>query len=125
MAQNPQQAQQELENIETFLQDLQDYTSPIPEAVIKHLMAEGGCNTTDSRVAMVMNVATQKFITEIMQAAAQVAKDRINKETFDSSNKKKMDLQVSDLKQVFKRTRVQIPINRPEYLVSLPTDEQE
>ena len=118
-----QRYQQELENIESFMQDLQDYTPPIPEAVIKHLMAEGGCNTSDSRVALVMNIAAQKYITEVMQVAAKAAQERIYKETGDSSQKQKMDLQVSDLALALNQTRGQLHVNRPEYLVSLPTDE--
>ena len=118
---NQEQIATEHAYIETFLKELQDYTPPIPEPVIKHLLAEGGMSTTDSRVSLVMNIATQKFISEVIESAAKEARERIARESPEYSQKKKMDLQVSDIKPYLQSR--QMPIYRPEYLVSLPTEQ--
>ena len=110
----------ESSNIEEFIKSLQDYTPPIPENLINHLLAESGMNTTDPRVSLAVNVATQKFINNVLNRCRDAAKERILNDT-NQSTKRKMDLQVSDVKQAISHY---FPIHRPEFLVSLPEDEE-
>lgn len=107
---------EEAENIETFLTGLQDYSPPIPDAVIMHILAEAGMNTTDPRVHKTMNIVCQKFINDVLASCARVAKNRAKDE---KNKKKKLDLQVCDVKEALRDT-ANIQIHRPEFIVSIP-----
>ena len=112
-----EEVQQENANIEKFLRGMSEYPSPIPDTVIMHVLAEAGLQTSDPRVHRTLNVAIQKFITEVLTDCATAAKQR-NKAAQSSSSKKSLDLQVSDLKWVLERR--DIHVYRPEFIVSIP-----
>ena len=113
-----EEVQQENANIEKFLKGMSEYPSPIPDAVIMHVLAEAGLQTSDPRVHRTLNVAIQKFITEVLTDCATAAKQRNKATSQSSSSKKTLDLQVSDLKAVLERR--DIHVYRPEFIVSIP-----
>ena len=113
--------QLEIENIQTFLSHIQDYPPPIPDSVIRHILSETGLNTDDIRVIHTMNVACQKFIFDVLQLTSSIARSRVKEDK--TTKKKKVDLQVSDLKRALETFDVQI--NRPEFIVSIPKESKE
>ena len=104
---------EEANNIESFLRDIQDYPPPIPDSVIMHILAEAGLNTTDPRVHRTMNVVCQKFMSEVLSDCSKIASSRVK-----SEKKKKLELQVYDLKQALEPRGIHI--HRPEFIVSIP-----
>lgn len=107
---------QDSADIENFMIKLQDYPSPIPDSVIKHICAESGLNTTDARVTSAISVVTQKFISEVLRNCSDFAKARAAQE--NPGKIRKLDLQFSDLKQALAKRGIHV--NRPEFIVSLP-----
>lgn len=121
-----QQISNEAQCIENFLKDIQDYSSPIPDNVVKHLLAEGGMNTTDSRVVTTVNIATQKFICDLLSTCHEVAAKRIQNQ--DPTSTTTEDLQVSDVKEAISKRKTFsniVSVSRPDYLISLPTENKE
>ncbi|KAK8891000.1 Transcription initiation factor TFIID subunit 10 [Tritrichomonas musculus] len=118
-----EEVQQENANIEKFLRGMSEYPSPIPDTVIMHVLAEAGLQTSDPRVHRTLNVAIQKFITEVLADCATAAKQRNKASQQSSSSKKSLDLQVSDLKCVLERR--DIHVYRPEFIVSIPQNGHE
>jgi hypothetical protein len=58
--------QQETTALQTFLQKLQELHPVIPDPVINNIIAQAGFATSDQRVARIFNVATQKFIVDVL-----------------------------------------------------------
>lgn len=123
MAQTPwmEEAQRENTNIERFLRGMAEYPPPIPDAVVMHILAQAGLSTSDPRVHRTLNVACQKFITDVIEDCALAAQRRVK--GTKQGKKEKPDLQVSDLK-VALETRG-IHVHRPEFIVSIPSKNQE
>jgi len=109
-------------NIEKFLSGMTEYPPPIPDTVICHVLAEAGLSTTDPRVHRTLNVACQKFIADILDDCAVAAKQRA-KPAKSSSSKKKLDLQLSDLKAALELRGIRC--HRPEFIVSIPKTEND
>ena len=107
----------ETANIAQFLREMNDYSPPIPDSVIMHILAEAGMSTSDPRVHRTLNVACQKFINDVLEECSNIAKQRQKKE---EGNKKqnKISLQVSDLKQALERFGIHV--HRPDFIVSIP-----
>jgi hypothetical protein len=58
--------QQEMRALQTFLQKLHELHPVIPDPVINNMIAQVGFGTSDQRVARIFNVATQKFIVDVL-----------------------------------------------------------
>ena len=110
--------QQERENLEAFINNIQDYPPPIPDSVIKNIMSTYGMNTDDIRVIHTMNVACQKFISDVLTQTTAIAKARAKEDK--SQKNKKIDLQICDLKNAL--LPYDIHVNRPEFIVSIPKE---
>jgi transcription initiation factor TFIID subunit 10 len=106
-------------NIEKFLRNMNEYPPPIPDAVVAHVLAEAGMNTSDRAVQRTLNVACQKFIAEVVEDCAAIAKQRVQK----TKGKKGLDLQVSDLKVALEMRGIHI--HRPDFIVSIPKNDEE
>ena len=113
--------QQETANLKEFLARFPDYPPPIPNTVIRHILSESGINTDDILVINTMNVACQKFISDVLQQTTEIARTRTKEEK--SSKKKKIDLQVCDLKKALES--YDIHVNRPEFIVSITKESKE
>ena len=114
--------QQEKANLEAFLTHFQNYPPPIPDTVIRHILSENGMNTDDILVIHTMNVACQKFISDVLQHTTDIANARVKDEK-SNNKKKKIDLQVCDLKKALET--YDIHVNRPEFIVSIPKETKE
>ena len=114
-------AQCENTNIEKFLKGMTEYPPPIPDAVVMHVLAQAGLATSDPRVHRTLNVACQKFITDVIHDCAIAAGQRVKRTS--KGKKEKPDLQVSDLK-IALETRG-IHVHRPEFIVSIPSKNKE
>ncbi|KAH0785925.1 transcription initiation factor TFIID subunit 10-like protein [Histomonas meleagridis] len=97
-----------------------EYPPPIPDAVISHILSEAGLSTSDIRVCRTLNVACQKFISDVLEDCASIAKQRKKSTTKDKL--KNIDLQVSDLKAALEMR--DIHVHRPEFIVSIPQTEE-
>jgi hypothetical protein len=58
--------QQETTALQTFLQKLQELHPVIPDPVINNIIAQAGFGTSDQCVARIFNVATQKFVMDVL-----------------------------------------------------------
>jgi transcription initiation factor TFIID subunit 10 len=116
------EAENEQANIDKFLRGMSEYPPPIPDTVITHVLAEAGLSTSDPRVHRTLNVACQKFIADLLDDCAIVAKQRVKK-TKSPSSKKNLDLQLSDLKAALEVRGIHC--HRPEFIVSLPKTERD
>ena len=110
-------------NVEKFLQAMGEYQPPIPDAAVAHILAESGLSTSDTRVSRILNVACQKFISEVLQDCANAARQRVKSESNSDSKRQALDLQMSDLKASLKNKG--ICIDRPDFIVSIPQKNQE
>ena len=111
-----EETQQDHENIEQFLYGMLEYPPPIPDNVMMHVLAEAGLPTTDPAVHRTLNVACQKFISDVIQDCENAANQRVR--ATQKSNKKTLDLQVCDLKIGLENHGIHI--HRPEFIVSIP-----
>mgnify|MGYP002472352689 CR=1 FL=1 len=107
----------ENDDIEKFLRGMNEYSPPIPDTVLTHILAEAGLQTSDPGVHRTLNVAIQKFMSDVLQDCASAAKQRIKASSHQSS-KKTLDLQVSDLKVGLERRGIHV--YRPDFIVSIP-----
>ena len=104
-------------NIAAFLREMGDYTPPIPDSVIMHILAEAGMSTSDPRVHRTLNVACQKFINDVLEDCSRNAKRRQK----DQKDQNKANLQVSDLKKALEKYGIHV--HRPDFIVSIPKKE--
>jgi transcription initiation factor TFIID subunit 10 len=114
------EVEKEHANIEKFLRSMNEYTAPIPDAVVMHVLAEAGLSTSDRGVHRTLNVACQKFITDVLVDCATIAKQRSRSQR---GKKSVLDLQVSDLKTALDMRGVHV--HRPDFIVSIPKREHE
>lgn len=114
-----QEIEKENQNIDIFLRGMAEYPPPIPDAVIMHILAEAGLSTSDPRVHRTLNVACQKFISDVLDDCACVARQ---KKKGKGGKQKGLDLEVSDLKVALEMRNIHI--HRPEFIVSMPQAEE-
>lgn len=96
-------------NIGEFLRGMEDYIPPIPDSVIMHILADAGMSTSDARVHRTINVACQKFISDVLDYC------------MHKKGTEKATLKVSDLKQALEHYGIRV--DRPEFIVSFPPQE--
>ena len=111
---------QENKNIVTFLTQIYDYTPPnIPEPIINRILSDAGMPNSNRIVNRTLNIAIQKFITDVIKDSTKCAKQRMKAEK--SSKKSPMDIQVVDVKSALNIRGIHV--HRPDFIVSLPKQE--
>jgi len=78
-----------------ILEEIKDFDSSIPDAVVHHFLNHAGMQTSDQRVVRLIAIAAQKFIHDIVSDSLQHCKLRgaQNKKT----KEKKFTLAIEDL----------------------------
>ncbi|ALC39083.1 Taf10b [Drosophila busckii] len=63
-------------HLSDFMLQLEDYTPLMPDAVTAHYLNMGGFHADDKRIVRLISIATQKFMSEIIDDALQHSKAR-------------------------------------------------
>ena len=59
-----------------FLENLDRYSSTVPEAVVKYHLQKGGCSIHDPRILKLVGLAADKFLADIVHEAKEISKLR-------------------------------------------------
>lgn len=59
-----------------FLENLDNYSSTVPEAVVKYHLQKGGFNVHDQKVLKLVGLAADKFLADIVHEAKEISKLR-------------------------------------------------
>lgn len=106
----------EIDNLIKFFSSIENYPSPIPDEVIKRMMADSGIHVCDVPSVKMMNIYVQKFIYDVLDDSKKASSSR------SSANKKRRDLQVCDIKEALERRGIYV--NRPDFIIS-PLNKEE
>ncbi|XP_034472959.1 transcription initiation factor TFIID subunit 10b [Drosophila innubila] len=63
-------------HLSDFMLQLEDYTPLLPDAVTSHYLNMGGFHSDDKRIVRLISIATQKFMSDIIDDALQHSKAR-------------------------------------------------
>ncbi|KAH8403248.1 hypothetical protein KR222_008982 [Zaprionus bogoriensis] len=63
-------------HLSDFMLQLEDYTPLLPDAVTSHYLNMGGFHADDKRIVRLISIATQKFMSDIIDDALQHSKAR-------------------------------------------------
>lgn len=85
-----------------FVEQLGEFTPLIPDAVINNIMAQAGMFTSDPKVARILNIECQKFITEL---CSDLSREMTQKEI----------VQLDTVKRVLAKRGNRV--DRPEFIV--------
>jgi transcription initiation factor TFIID subunit 10 len=61
------------EELSDFLSSLDNYSSTIPEAVVKYQLQTGGLEVNDNRICKLVSLAADKFLTDIIYESKQIS----------------------------------------------------
>ncbi|XP_002130392.3 transcription initiation factor TFIID subunit 10-like [Ciona intestinalis] len=75
-----------------LLQQLETYTPVIPDGVARHYLNRAGVNTTDPAVVRLIALASQKFISDIVNDAMQLNRMKGSSQTSRGGKKEKRSL---------------------------------
>ncbi|CAK8679091.1 unnamed protein product [Clavelina lepadiformis] len=97
------------------LQQMENYTPTIPDAVTEHFLNKAGVNSDDNRVTRLISLAAQKFIADIVNDTYQLSKMKGSAQTARSSKskEKKMVLTMEDLTPVLAEKGIKV--KKPAY----------
>lgn len=112
--------EQENERIAMFLDMMGEYLPAIPDPVMAKILSQSGLQTSDVRVLRTLNIACQKFFTEVLDSCVSYSNQRAQADLPKGSNKKTTEILVSDIKKALETK--DIKIYRPEYFVSDPQE---
>jgi len=100
-----------------FVLQLEDYTPTIPDSVTSYYLNRAGFDSSDPRIARLISLAAQKFISDIANDALQHSKMRASGQSSKKQGKqdKKMTLQMEDLTPAL--TEYGINVKKPMYFI--------
>lgn len=110
MNRNEDEFVKEAENINNFLNTINECQLPISDKVINNICAQAGFSTTDPRLSRLLSLACEYFIIFAVNQCRKVAANN------------RTDLQLSDVKKALEKLNVNI--YRPEYIVNTIESEQ-
>lgn len=93
------------EELEGFFNSLENYSSAIPDVLIRHYLARAGFKTNDVRIERLIALAAQKFLADVANDA--LAHSRLRQSTLPapkkaSSKDTKLTLTVDDLERALR-----------------------
>jgi len=99
-----------------FVLQLEDYTPTIPDSVTGYYLNRAGFDSSDPRIARLISLAAQKFISDIANDALQHSKMRASGQSSKKQGKdKKSTLQMEDLTPAL--SEYGINVKKPMYFV--------
>ncbi|XP_005112328.1 transcription initiation factor TFIID subunit 10 [Aplysia californica] len=120
--QNSQDNQQQMQEksagvpLSDFVLQLEDYTPTIPDSVTGYYLNRAGFDSSDPRIARLISLAAQKFISDIANDALQHSKMRSSGQSSKKQGKdKKMTLQMEDLTPAL--AEYGINVKKPMYFI--------
>lgn len=111
-----QSIQQHTDSLSSVLEQLEDYTPTIPDAVTSMYLMSNGFEAADPRIVRLVALAVQKFISEIANDALQHCKIRSSNQLSKSKTKdKKYTLTMDDLAPAL--AEYGINVRKPQYYI--------
>ncbi|XP_063987985.1 transcription initiation factor TFIID subunit 10-like [Diachasmimorpha longicaudata] len=99
-----------------FLVQLEDYTPTVPDAISEYYLHQAGFNSTDPRIARLISVAAQKFISDVANDALQHCKTRgANQNTKSKGKDRRYTLTMEDLSPAV--AEYGVTVKKPHYFV--------
>lgn len=107
---------QSVQPLSDFLQQLEDYTPTIPDAVTGFFLNSSGFDASDPRVLRLISLAAQKFISDIANDALQHCKVRSSNQPSKTKGKdRRYTLTMEDLSPAL--AEYGITVRKPHYFV--------
>ncbi|EEB12441.1 transcription initiation factor TFIID subunit, putative [Pediculus humanus corporis] len=99
-----------------FLQQLEDYTPTVPDAVTAHYLHSAGFDSSDPRIIRLISLAAQKFISDVANDALQHCKTRSSHQASKTKGKdRRYTLTMEDLAPAL--AEYGICVKKPQYFV--------
>ena len=101
-------------SVAEFLSNLEQYSPTIPDAVTMHYLQKAGFDSSDPRIARLISLAGQKFISDIVLDAMQQAKMKGLGQTKKGSKEVKYTLTMDLLESVLHEYGINV--RKPPYI---------
>lgn len=113
---NKNHMQNHSDSLNSILEQLEDYTPTIPDAVTSAYLSANGFEASDPRIVRLVALAVQKFISEIANDALQHSKIRSSNQLSKSKSKdRKYTLTMEDLAPAL--AEYGINVRKPPYYI--------